>query len=82
MERRVQDDSPIHLRDPLFAAVFQHADQIKSHSEDTAKGVHVVETSQDAFVVKLVQTHAEVVSLFLKNGFEEVRRNHAVPSRQ
>lgn len=82
MERRVQDDRPIHLRDPLFAAVFQHADQIKFHSEDTAKGVRVVETSQDAYVVKLVQAHAEVVSLFLKNGFEEVRRSHAVPSRQ
>jgi hypothetical protein len=82
MERRVQDENPIHLRDPLFAAVFRHADKIKFRSEKTAKGMRVVETSEDAYVVKLIQAHAEVVSLFLKNGFDEVRRNHSVPSRQ
>jgi len=46
----------------------------------TDKGMRVTETSDDAYVVKLIQTHADVVSLFLKNGFPEVHRDHAVPA--
>jgi hypothetical protein len=41
----------------------------------------VTETSDDPYVAKLVQKHAEVVSLFLKNGHAEVRRNHSLPER-
>jgi hypothetical protein len=80
MEKRVKDKHPIHLRDPLFAEVFRHADKIKFVYEKTEKGMRVTETSDDAYVVKLIQAHAEVVSLFLKNGFDEVHRNHEVPS--
>jgi hypothetical protein len=80
MYDRVKNDRPIRLRDPLFAAVFRHADQIDVKVEDTEKGVKVTETSEDPYVVRLLQAHAGVVSLFLKHGFPEVRRNHAVPS--
>jgi hypothetical protein len=41
----------------------------------------VKETSDDPYVVKLIQAHAEVVSLFIKNGFDEARRNHEVPAK-
>lgn len=81
MEKRVQHKQPIHLRDPLFAEVFRHADKIKFVSEKTEKGMRVTETSDDAYVVKLIQAHADVVSLFLKNGFDEVRRNHDLPAK-
>ena len=81
MEKRVKDKKPIHLRDPLFAEVFRHADQINFVYEKTAKGMRVTETSDDPYVVKLIQMHAEVVSLFVKNGFEEVQRNHALPPK-
>jgi predicted nuclease with RNAse H fold len=47
--------------------------------ERTAKGVKVVETSPNAFSAKLIQAHAQVVSLFLANGPTEMRKNHAVP---
>lgn len=82
MEKRVKDKRPIHLRDPLFMEVFRHADKIKFVSEKTEKGVRVTETSDDPYVVKLIQAHAEVVSLFLKNGFDEVRRNHEPPPKR
>jgi hypothetical protein len=81
MEKRVKDKKPIHLRDPLFAEVFRHADKIKFVYEKTEKGMRVTETSDDAYVVKLIQAHADVVSLFLRNGFDEVHRNHDLPAR-
>jgi hypothetical protein len=47
----------------------------------TAGGVRVIETSKDAYVVKLLQAHAEVVSAFLANGMSEVMKNHPLPPR-
>jgi hypothetical protein len=32
-------------------------------------------------VARLIQAHAEVVNLFVKNGFGEPHKNHAVPKR-
>lgn len=81
MEKRVKDKQPIHLRDPLFAEVFRHTDKIKFVYEKTEKGMRVTETSDDSYVVKLIQAHADVVSLFIKNGFDEVRRNHDLPAK-
>lgn len=81
METRVKDKQPIHRRDPLFAEVFRHANQIKFVYEKTVKGTRVTETSDDPYVVKLIQAHAEVVSLFITNGFEKVQRNHDLPPK-
>ena len=82
MHRRVEKIQPIHMRDPLFAAVFSKATKINMKVTNTDKGVRVVETSEDPFVVKLIQAHAAVVSKFVANGFSEARQNHAVPSDQ
>jgi len=82
MAERVEERRPIHMRDPLFAEVFGHAEKIHLKYEKTAKGVRVVETSDDPYVVQLIQAHGGVVSLFVKNGFSEARTNHAVPGAQ
>ncbi len=81
MAARVKEARPIHQRDPLFVEVFKHADKIAVKMEPTPKGLKVIETSTDAYVVKLIQAHADVVSLFLKNGREEMMKNHAVPEK-
>jgi hypothetical protein len=81
MHERLSEKRPIHARDPLFAEIFRHADKIRMEIEPIDGGVRVKETSTDPYVAKLLQAHAEVVTLFLKNGHEEVRKNHAVPSR-
>jgi hypothetical protein len=81
MHTRLKKRSPIHMRDPLFAEVFRHADKITMKIEKTKKGVKVEESSQDPYVVKLIQAHAEVVSKFLKDGHEEVRKNHTPPTK-
>ena len=81
MLARVKEGRPIHQRDPLFAALFKNADRIEARYELTPDGVRVIETSKDAYVVKLLQAHAEVVSAFLANGMSEMMKNHPVPSR-
>ena len=67
------------MRDPLFRALFKHAEKIEMKLEKTASGMRVIETSEDETVVRLIQAHAKVVSNFVENGFEEARKNHEVP---
>jgi hypothetical protein len=81
MHKRVEQGRPIHMRDPLFAAIFGNARKISMKVERTPKGVRVVETSTDPYVVKLIQAHADVLDRFIANGHAEVRKNHAVPAR-
>lgn len=80
MKERIEKQQPIRMRDPLFAELFRNAGQIKMVTENTPKGVRVVETSQNPYVVKLIQEHAKTVSEFVKRGFPEAMKNHPVPS--
>ncbi|MCU0704038.1 MAG: hypothetical protein MUF18_08690 [Fimbriiglobus sp.] len=81
MHKRVKDGNGIRLRDPLFAEIFKHYDKIEMTVEKTEKGVKVTETSKDKDVAKLIQAHAEVVSKFVKDGFDEAHKNHPVPTK-
>ena len=81
MHKRVKDGNGIRLRDPLFAEIFKHYDKVEMTVEKTEKGVKVTETSKDKEVVKLIQAHAEVVSKFVKDGFDEAHKNHPVPAK-
>lgn len=81
MYDRLKERRPIHMRDPLFRELFQHTDKIELNSKATEKGIRVVETSKDPHVARLLQAHAKVVTLFIKNGHDEAHKNHAVPAR-
>ena len=50
-------------------------------AEPTPGGVRVIQTSMDAYVVRLLHAHADAVSAFLANGMSEMMRNHPVPPR-
>ena len=80
MYERVENGKPIRRRDPLFDAIFRHTDKIEMKLELVPNGVRVVETSEDPFVVRLIQAHAAVVSRFVEHGFAEAHKNHAVPT--
>lgn len=80
MKHRIENAKPIRMRDPLFRELFQHTDKIEITAEPIEKGVRVVETSDDPHVARLVQEHAKVVSGFVKDGFREAMKNHAVPN--
>lgn len=81
MEVRIETTNPIRRRDPLFAEIFRHTDKIKMNVEKTKSGVKVTETSDDPYVVKLIQAHAMVVSKFVNDGFQEAMKNHPVPGK-
>lgn len=80
MHSRLLHNRPIHRRDPLFAEIFDHADEIQMKIEETERGLRVVETSEDPYVTKLIRAHARVIDQFLEHGRSEVRKNHPVPS--
>ena len=82
MRERFEKRQPLHQRDPLFAEIFEHADRIDLKVENTAKGVHVVETSGDPYVAELIRAHARVIDAFIKEGHSEAMKNHAVPAKR
>jgi hypothetical protein len=80
MHKRVKDGRGLRHWDELFAALFKHHAKIEMKVENTPKGVRVRETSKDRYAVKLIQAPAEVVSLFVKHGHAESRKEHPAPS--
>jgi acetolactate decarboxylase len=78
MYERLKSGNGVRYWDPLFAEAFKHGKKMKMTIENTKAGVKVVETSDDAEVVKVIQAHADVVSKFVEKGFEEARKEHPV----
>ena len=81
MSARVKEARPIHRRDPLFRELFVNANRIDMRYVSTPQGIRVIETSADAYVVKLIQAHADVVSAFIANGRAEMMKDHPLPVR-
>lgn len=79
MYKRLANKQPIRMWDPLFVELFKHADKIKMEMTTTAKGIKVIETSDDAYVVKLIQSHAVGVSEFVKEGMSSMHKEHPLP---
>ena len=79
MHTRVKNGRGLRFWDELFVALFKDYDKIVMVVENTAKGVRVKETSDNRQVATLIQAHADVVSLFVKHGFDEAHKNHPVP---
>lgn len=82
MKTRLEKNQPIRQGDPLFAALFQNADKVVISVTATERGVKVVETSEDAYTVKLLHSHAQAVSDFIKNGMAGMHTFHPVPPRK
>ncbi|MFN4241832.1 MAG: hypothetical protein ACK4PI_01195 [Tepidisphaerales bacterium] len=82
MKARVEQGRPLRRWDPLFRAIFDHAPAIRMEVHDTARGVRVRETSDEAYVTLLIRAHARVVSGFVAEGFAEAERAHPVPEAQ
>jgi hypothetical protein len=80
MYARMKEGRLIRGFDPLFVALFRHADKIEVKVEPLPNGVRVVETSKDPFGVKLIQAHADAVDGFVKDGMAAMHRTHAVPA--
>lgn len=79
MYQRLEKKQPIRMWDPLFAEIFKHADKIKIEMVKTPKGLKVTETSDDPWVVRLIQAHAWGVSDFIKEGPAGMHKRHDLP---
>lgn len=80
MKARLDTDRPMRRWDPLFAEIFAHADAIDMIIEDTPRGVHVVETSDDPAVVALIRQHAHrAVSEFVEQGMDRAHEPTPLP---
>jgi len=82
MYERLKSGKGVRYWDPLFAEAFKHGKKVKMVIKKTAKGVKVTETSDEAEVVKIIQAHAEVVSKFVENGFDEAHKEHPLPGKE
>lgn len=79
MKKLLDNKQPIRQWDPLFAELFKYAGEIKLQITTTPKGVKVVETSANPYVVKLMQAHAQGVSEFVKEGMPSMHKTHELP---
>lgn len=80
MYERLKSGKGVRYWDPLFAEAFKHGKKMKMTIENTKTGVKVVETSDEAGVVKIIQAQADVVSKFVEKGFDEAHKEHPVPA--
>ena len=81
MKIRLENKQPMRMWDPLFAVLFQHAEKVKMTVTNTKTGVKIVETSDDSYVVKLLQEHAKAVSGFVKDGMAGMHVSHPAPPK-
>jgi hypothetical protein len=81
MEGRVEGDNPLPPMTfhPIFVELIKHADDYTFTYNETEHGVKVKYTSDDPYVVMLIQEHAKLVSRFVKNGMEEVHKSYTLP---
>ena len=82
MTSRMETGNRIRQRDPFFVEVFNHASGSELNCDLTeTNGVsctHKAVTSNQCDI-DLVQAHAQLVSLFLENGYDELMANHDPP---
>ncbi|GAB5535050.1 MAG: hypothetical protein Rubg2KO_12990 [Rubricoccaceae bacterium] len=80
MGARLESGRPMRRWDPLFAAIFEHADAIEMTIEDIPGGVYVIETSTDPDVVALIRQHAHrAVSEFVERGMDRAHEPTPLP---
>lgn len=79
MKARLDKGMLLRRGDPLFRALFDHADKITIELKTTPTGIRVIEMSKDPYVIKLLHLHSEAVSGFIKDGPSGMAKMHPVP---
>lgn len=80
MYQRLSAGQPIRQWDPLYAEIFRQSGKIHMELSNTAKGIKVIETSNDPWVVKLLHSHADGVSEFVDQGMAAMHKAHPLPA--
>ena len=79
VEQLLQSGGRIRQWDPLFAAIFDHYDEIEMTIEELPDGVRVTETSENPAVAELIRAHAAKVNDFLARGHDAVHEATPLP---
>lgn len=80
MKERMEEGRAIRHMDPLFRELFRQSETIEMTVENTARGVHVIETSDDPTVVRLIQQHANrAVNEFVEQGMQRAMQPTPLP---
>ena len=84
MEGRVSSNSPLPPMTfhPLFKELIKHARDVVFEYDETDRGVKITYTSDDPYVVLLIQEHAKLVSRFIKNGMDEIHAPYTLPESE
>jgi uncharacterized protein YdcH (DUF465 family) len=80
MHHRLLDNFSLRNWDPAFPEIFAQRDKVNMEVTLIPNGVLVEETSTDPNVIKLIQAHGQIVSLFTRNGFEQARQISPLPA--
>lgn len=80
MHHRLEENFPLRYWDPAFTEIFAYREKVRMEVTLVPNGVLVEETSEDPNVVKLIQAHGLVVSLFVQKGFEQAQQESPLPA--
>lgn len=77
MYARMKSGRPVMPMHPVFAELSRFAGQVEEKVTLTDKGVHVVSTSKDKYVVNLIREHAKLVDGFVARGMAAMHEGRA-----
>ena len=82
MSALLESSGRIRQWDDLFVKVFDMRDShtMEYHERDDGMGVVVEQHGTNMCATALVQAHAKVVSAFIREGYDEMHKNHDVPA--
>ena len=82
MSALLESSGRIRQWDDLFVKVFDMRDShtMEYRERDDGMGVVVEQYGINKCAIGLVQAHAKVVSAFIREGYDEVHKNHDVPA--
>ncbi len=80
MHQRLLSNLGLRHWDAAFPEIFAQRDKVNMEVTLIPNGVLVEETSTDVNVIKLIQAHGHIVSLFTQYGFEQARQTSPLPA--
>jgi hypothetical protein len=78
---RLKKGLPASVNDPLVDELYRNGPKVQVEMHVRPDGIRVVQTSDDPWIVRLLQAHAELVDRCLVVGWDEVKRPHPLPPR-
>lgn len=82
MEDRLKSGLGVRMWDPAFQEYRAQLEDISLKITPTDKGVRVEATGATEQAIQAARVHAQVVSAFVANGWEEHDKTHPVPNKQ